>query len=358
MSKPHPPPPLPKEDLEHIADHTAALWEEARGKSFFITGGTGFFGMWLLESFAHVNDRLGLQARATILSRDPAAFAGRAPHLGCRQDLAFIQGELRDFPFPPGSFDYVIHAATQVSARSEASEEVRDAIIAGTRRVLEFAAHAGIGKLLLTSSGAVYGNQPPDLTHISEDFRGRPDTSLPSSAYGEGKRISEVLAMEHGVNHGYEVRIARCFAFVGPHLPLDGNFAIGNFIRDALAGTPIRINGDGSPRRSYLYAADLAIWLWTLLFRPAPSPIYNVGSSMDISIAELANLVKHTLASSSPVEIAEKKDDGKPVLRYVPCVRKAARELELGVSVSLANAISKTAAWHQQQPFSTHFCPP
>jgi nucleoside-diphosphate-sugar epimerase len=95
-----------------------------------------------------------------------------------------------------------------------------DAIIGGTRRLLDFAAQFGVKKLLLTSSGAVYGKQPAEITNISENYLGAPDPLLPGSTYGEGKRVSEHKCAVHARLHGYEVKIARCFAFVGPHLSL------------------------------------------------------------------------------------------------------------------------------------------
>ena len=340
--------PLPSEDLVHVLAHTRELWTEARGRSFFITGGTGFFGMWLLESFTHINDSLGLGMRAVVLTRDPSAFKIKAPHLGGRADLEFIQGDVRSFAFPPGRFDYVIHAATEASAKlnEEAPHEMLDAIIGGTRRVLDFAAQCGVKKLLLTSSGAVYGKQPSSITHVSEDYAGAPDPLLPGSAYGEGKRVSEHMCVVHARQHGYEVKIARCFAFVGPHLPLDSHFAIGNFIRDAMRGQPIRIGGDGTPMRSYLYASDLAVWLWTILFHAPSARAYNVGSAEDFNIESLAKRVSSTLGSWSEVEIAQVKDDSRPISRYVPSITQAVDGLDLRVSIPLEQAILKTATWH------------
>jgi len=69
------------DDLNHVLHYTKPLWEELRGKKIFITGGTGFFGCWLLESFAWANDKLKLNAEALVLSRNPEAFAQKVPHL-------------------------------------------------------------------------------------------------------------------------------------------------------------------------------------------------------------------------------------------------------------------------------------
>ena len=340
--------PLPPEDLAHVLAHTSELWMEARGRSFFFTGGTGFFGIWLLESFTRINDDLGLDMQATVLTRDPAAFALKAPHLASRADLAFIQGDMRSFVFPTGGFDYVIHAATEVGAKlnEEAPQEMLDAIIGGTQRVLKFAETCGVKKMLLTSSGAVYGKQPSTITHISEDYAGAPNPLLPSSAYGEGKRVSEHMCVVHARRHGYEVKVARCFAFIGPHLPLDAHFAIGNFIRDALAKEPIKIVGDGTPMRSYLYAADLAVWLWTVLFKAPTSRAYNVGSSEDLSIRQLAETIASILGQKVDVHLMVQPEVTQQSSRYVPDVDRADRELGLKASMSLPEAIRHTARWY------------
>jgi nucleoside-diphosphate-sugar epimerase len=340
--------PLPIADLNNILSGTRPLWDEMRNQSIFITGGTGFFGCWLLESFSHINRQLRLNARAIVLTRDPASFALKCPHLAADSALLFLKGDVRDFDFPDGDYSYVIHAATEASARQAAEQplDMLTTITDGTARVLDFANSHATRKLLLTSSGAVYGKQPAHLTHVPEDYLGGPDPLDPASVYAEGKRISEQMCALQSTHSSIEIKIARCFAFVGPHLPLDAHFAIGNFIGDVLAGRPIKINGDGTARRSYLYASDLAIWLWTMLFQaPSLVPI-NVGSADDLSILELAQTVVQSLKASTEIHVAKSPTPGNPVARYVPSVDRAKAMLGLNQTVSLQEAIRRTAEWH------------
>ena len=342
-----------KVDLDLILARTRDLWSEVRGQRIFITGGTGFFGCWLLESFLYANRAEDLGARVTVLTRDPTSFAKKAPHLVSDPALTLLTGDVRDFPFPEGEFRYVLHAATEASAKqaAESPVEMLDTILRGTERTLEFAATRGTEKYLLTSSGAVYGPQPPSISHMSEDYPGAPNPLNPASVYSEGKRAAELLCAVYGKTRGIECKIARCFAFVGPHLPLDAHFAIGNFIRDAMLGQEILIRGDGTPRRSYLYAADLAIWLWTLLFRaPALEP-FNVGSNEAISISELASEVMAAVGSRMGVRTMQTAAPGAPLLQYVPDIEKARQQFGLRCEVSLQEAVRRTAAWHGH-PFS------
>lgn len=146
-----------------------------RGKRVFITGGTGFFGCWLLESFCWANDHLDLRASVTVLTRDPQTFARKAPHLAAHPAIRLYIGDVRSFDFPVGEFSHVIHAATEASAQlnDENPLWMLDTIVEGTRHTLEFARHCGTPKFLLASSGAVYGKQHPDLTHIPETMLAR-----------------------------------------------------------------------------------------------------------------------------------------------------------------------------------------
>jgi dTDP-glucose 4,6-dehydratase len=176
-----------------------------------------------------------------------------------------------------------------------------------------------------------------------------PDLFDHRSVYGEGKRLAELLCLLYARQHGLQPRIARCFAFVGPYLPLDVHFAVGDFIRDALQGGPIRVNGDGTPCRSYLYAADLALWLWTLLVRGIPCRPYNVGSDQTLSIAQVAHTVATSTAQGCAVRIERQATSGRPAERYVPSLVRARRDCGLTVRIPFEEAVQRTLSWYRRR---------
>jgi len=335
------------QDVEAILRRSGDLWEEMRGARLFLTGGTGFFGRWLLESLMAANRAYGLKLQATVLTRNPEGFRRSGSRLAFDPAIALLGGDVRDFSFPEGEFQYVLHAATDTWTREgNGAVDLLGSILGGTERVLQFAATHGTQKFLLTSSGAVYGPQPPAISHLSEDYAGAPDPLRIESAYAEGKRAAESLCVAYGDRFDMACKIARGFAFVGPYLPLNQHFAIGNFIQDAIQGGVIRVNGDGTPRRSYMYAADLARWLWTILLRAPANQAFNVGSGQSIGIEELAHTVQRTLGCSAGVQVTRTAAEGAPILQYVPSVQKAEQQLGLRCEVSLEDGIRRTALSH------------
>jgi dTDP-glucose 4,6-dehydratase len=287
---------LPHRDLEHVLRHMRS-WDKLRGQRIFLTGSSGFVGTWLTESFAWANERLGLRAELTKISRSS---------------------------LPHGDFEFGIHAA-----KSDSFAEDVD----GTRRILDFAAERGVSRFLFTSSGAVYGRLPIGMTHVAEDFVGEPETD-----YARAKLESERLCGQSGLC----AVIARLFAFVGPGLALNANFAVGNFVRDVMAGAQVTVQGDGTARRSYLYAADLAIWLWTLLLEGASGKVYNVGSLDAVSIYELAQIVVENTVPGTRIVVVGQGASSV----YIPSDTRARTELHLTPLISLAEGIRRMYAWN------------
>ncbi|HCZ14901.1 MAG TPA: epimerase [Candidatus Accumulibacter sp.] len=334
---------VPTTDLERILELCEPIWARLRGRRFLITGGTGFFGTWLLESIAAANAALGLGLTASIVSRDPAAYRARFVHLGQDPAFTWIAGSAADFPCPSMNHDFLLHLATATCARTGQTDSrlMLSAKLEGIRHVIDVARKTGIRRALVTSSGAVYGPQPPQLATIPETYAGAPDPTKRESAYGNGKRLVEQFC---AVNDDIDIVIARCFAFVGPHLPLDGRFAAGNFIRDALAGEPITIHGDGTGIRSYLYVGDLIVWLLTMLIGAPGRTAYNVGSDEPISIFELAQRVS-ALTGHTEIRILEAPGHAPPE-RYVPCIDRVRTLTGLNVFTSLDRSLEKTLDWY------------
>lgn len=344
-------------DLDGILDRTEGLLGELAGGRILVTGGTGFVGTWLLESLAWANRRRRLRIEVTLLARHPDRLAAKAPRLATDPAFSLVRGDVRSLTtrtLPSAApFDAVIHAAFGSGASGDDRPdplETLDTIVGGTRRVLELCRRTGSRRMLFVSSGAVYGRQPPGLRRVDELFPGAPDPLDPRSAYGEAKRLAELLCRCYQERGIVDPRIARLFAFVGPHLPLDAHFAVGNFLRDRLAGGPIRVAGDGTARRSWLHAADLTVWLWTILLRGEPGRAYNVGSEESASILDLARRVA-TLDTTPPlpVVVAGRRIAGQRAERYVPATRRAEKELGLRRTIDLDEALRRTLAWHLRE---------
>ena len=338
-------------DIDGIVTSLGADWTRLRGARIFMTGGTGFIGRWMLEALAEADRRLALDARVTVLTRDPAAFARKAPHLAAHPGFCFVTGDVLTLRSDGARHTHVIHAATDASAHLNEHDPRRmfDTVVTGTRRALDLAVDAGAARFLFLSSGAVYGAQPWDVEHVGEDSRGGPDQRDPRAAYAEGKRAAETLCAIYAKQFGLDIVNARIFALLGPLLSLDTHFAAGNFIRDAVAGRTVTVNGAGTAVRSYLYAADLTAWLWTMLIRAAPGSVYNAGSEDGVSVADLARRTASLLGAPGVVVLGE-PDAGWNPGRYVPSTARIRRELGVAATVDLDEAIRRTAIWNGWKP--------
>jgi len=339
-----------KSDLDHILTHTRYLWEELRGQRVFITGGTGFFGCWLLESFAWANDNLNLNAEALVLSRSPEAFERKAPHLYHHPTIQFLKGNVQDFDYPDGQFSHLIHCAVyqQPTDVKASNLSMVNEMLTGTKRVFEFCDKANIKKMLLISTGAVYGKVPSQMEKIPEDLSSSFGPTINSSAYHHVRRMMESLAVLYAVENTFEVKIARCFSFIGPYLPLNGRFAVSDFILDAISERPVTVKGDGKAVRSYLYMADLAIWLWSILFKGTNCKPYNVGSECPTTIRAIAEAIDKESEAPFGVSILGEFSDGDTKDHYVPDTARAQSEIGVRQFTPLTEAVRRTMGWHRK----------
>ena len=333
-------------DLDEILERSRDDFETLRGARLYVTGGTGFVGSWMLESFVWANQRLALGARACVLTREADAFSRRVPHVGNDATVTLVVGDVREAARVGGTFDAIVHAATPASAKmnAETPHIMVDTIIDGMRHTLDLAARSGAIPVLLTSSGAVYGRQPLDVRNVHETYLGAPDQLDPANAYHEAKRLSELQLAIGARESGIGAKVARLFAFVGPYLPLDRHFAIGNFIRAAIAAQTIEILGDGTPLRSYLYAGDMTSWLWRVLARGESGRAYNIGSERSVSIAETARVVAACVEPTGSIALRGVPTGAVPE-RYVPSTQRARDELGLAEWTSLEESIRRTIAF-------------
>ena len=327
-------------DFELMLDEKN-LFEVLRNKKIFLTGGTGFFGKWILFAIRFLNREMGLNAKVVVLSRDPQRFQRDNSALNENAEFIFQKGDIRDFEFEHLDIDYVIHAATEANAVLNFSNpsEVNSVIVGGLEHLLKYCKISRAKRMLFISSGAVYEDISSEH-NISENSG---LTNLVDDAYGYGKRVSEERCLEFIEDSTLEIMIARCFSFVGPYLPLDSTFAVGNFISNFILGQPINIKGDGMSQRSYLYTSDLIHWLLKILIKGKNGRSYNVGSDQSISIKELAKIVSQTFNHNLDV-IVEDRDSiicaaGNV---YVPNIDRITGELGVKVHVPLDEAIERT----------------
>jgi nucleoside-diphosphate-sugar epimerase len=308
--------------------------------TLLVIGGSGFFGKSILDMF----QRGGLAPwkidKVIAMSRSANRLEIEVPEL-VRGNAKLVELDVATTDYLPEA-DYVIHAAASSDARNylSAGEKERENIQAGTLNYCRLARNNKNTKTLYVSSGAVYGSQSPEISHIEETYQVKDPNDIPQGKrdYAFAKRDAEALIKELGAE-GVSVSVARCFAFVGKYLPRDQHFAIGNFIADGLAGRPIKVKANHLFYRSYMYADDLVEWMMEILVNANPQrPIFNVGSDEAVSMGDLAsNVAAYFEVPIDAENIASKKID-----RYVPSIRKALDELGLSCKFDLEQAIHQT----------------
>jgi nucleoside-diphosphate-sugar epimerase len=337
--------PLLKSDLEEVFTNSRNNFKKLQGKVLFISGGTGFFGKWIIESINYANMKLETPIKIISVSRNPELFFKTYPHFKIFKNFQLLKGDLStDFPILD-QIDYLIHSAADV--RTSLHESQRELFLQQEELIVEnikkLSQEHSILRLLFTSSGAVYGNLSNNSALPKEDTT----NSSELSAYGEAKVKAELSISQFCKDNDIPYNLARCFAFIGPYLPLDKSYAAGNFFLDSISNRQIIIKGDGSPQRGYLYMSDLVSALLALLMHKETNTIFNIGSSELISIKELAEKVS-ALYSTKPVKVLQTQREDQNINCYAPNIQKATSELAWSPKVTLDESLVRFKNWLSQ----------
>ncbi|MDX9730240.1 MAG: NAD(P)-dependent oxidoreductase [Bdellovibrionales bacterium] len=335
-----------QEAYRDLTDMCRGDWRQLGNAHILVTGGTGFFGSWILASFVALRAQ-GFPIELTVLSRNPERFLARNPSLTQVPGLNFRRGDVCEATIP-FSTTHVLHFATMAAERGNlaAEKEMQRTIVDGTRHMLAEAGRVGVERFLLASSGAVYGvgktDMPVESTLRLETSNQGGGANLPP--YVVAKREAERLVMGAP---GVHTVIARGFGFSGPLFPLEGQFAISRFFTAAFHGLPIPIRSPDSIR-SYLDGRDLAAALWRVLARGRTSEAYNVGSDESVTIRELADLIRAVAPKVGlrvpDVRLAIPEARHAPDI-YRPSVEKLRNELGLSQTISLRDSLHDQAKW-------------
>jgi UDP-glucuronate decarboxylase len=303
-----------------------------RQKRILVTGGAGFLG-------SHLCDRL-IAAGHEVLCVDNLFTGTRRniAHLLNNPAFEFIR---HDITFPLYvEVDEIYNLACPASPIHYQHDPIQTTktSVHGAINMLGLTKRLG-AKILQASTSEVYGD--PSVHPQTEEYWGNVNPIGPRSCYDEGKRCAETLFFDYHRQLGLKIKVARIFNTYGPRMhPNDGR-VVSNFIVRALEGKPITIYGDGSQTRSFCYVNDLIDGLIRLMDSPdeVTGPI-NLGNPNEMTVMDLAELVRQRTGSSAPIELHElPADDPK---QRQPDISKARQLLGWEPRVGLDDGLSQT----------------
>ena len=270
------------------------------GRRFLVTGATGLVGSFLVDALAWLNAHRG--ANVAIIAAGRSADGVRR-RFGALCDAPFFRYAPYDAT-KPVAFDFeadcIVHAACSAHPLAYSTDPVgtMQANLIGTMNLLEYA--RGGARLLLLSTGEIYGENPDLPEGFSEGDHGWVDSMNPRACYPESKRAAETLCAAYARQHGVDALVARLCHVYGPTLTAQNSRADAQFLRRALAGEPIVMKSTGAQVRSFCYAADAVNAILTLLARGGRGEAYNVANRQSVgSIRDYAE----TLAAIAGVDL-------------------------------------------------------
>lgn len=321
---------------------TAHPVDELRGSRLFLTGCTGFVGYWILSAIDVLNEA-GYDIRAQALSRNPAGLFERHPIFRENRWLEVCGGDVESFDAPNNGFDLLMHGSVAFQTGMRSRDDALG-YLAGvgpsTRRILEYALDRGVQRALLLSNRDVYADHGDPIAPISEadgTFGHRLGSNVtPRRVKQLGLSLAETVAWAVREEYGLDVVVARGFFFCGHGLPARDKLM--DFFVEANEAPRLTVMSDGSAIRGYLYGADLAVWLLTMLVRGKPGCAYNVGSDEVSTLLRIGEKIRDRFAPGKPV-LPLHIYPSPGLERSVPDLTRARKELGLEVWTKLDESI-------------------
>ena len=324
---------ISKFDLKECLEVSQKKLLELSNSNVLILGASGFVGRWLSNVLAFSNLELGTNIRLNLVSRNSRN--SLTPEYVDR-NISFLSHDFLNLTnIKLETFDFAFHLATPSVPQTGGldAEGVYATTINATQLLIKNAVmNRNKPAILHASSGGVYG-QSQKKHLIAEDDRNVTSDSLLHN-YKSAKIETERLILE-SIHRG-EIRgtSPRLFAFFGPGISLNDHFAIGNFMRDKLAGRDIQVNGNPNTTRSYLYPTDLVNWLLAAILNPS-SEVTHIGSEEVISMKELAEII-----SNKELKINYQNPEA-PESHYVPSTTCTRQRLGVSQLVSLEDGLDR-----------------
>ncbi|MFZ3231131.1 MAG: NAD-dependent epimerase/dehydratase family protein [Pseudobdellovibrio sp.] len=272
-----------------------------KNKTFFITGCSGFVGIWLCETINYLNEKHDFNIYVYGLDSNLERLKLNAPHLLNLKNFELSRGDIRHISELPKKTNYLIHAAGHPDSRMHATSpvEVLNSAATGLDNILKAADR--LGELLMfvnVSSGSVYGDFESRTAPIKETDA---LTVRSQSAYISGKIYSEALTNSYRQQYRIPSLILRPFTFVGPFQALSSPWALNTFIQDALSGSAIKVLGTGQTTRSFLYGSDVAFWILKMTLEGQSGEVYNLGSPEAVDLKTAASYVNQSFMQSKEI---------------------------------------------------------
>jgi dTDP-glucose 4,6-dehydratase len=312
---------------------------DRRVRRAVVTGGAGFLG-------SHLCDRL-LDEGAEVVCLDNllTGTPGNLVHLQGHPAFRLVRCDVSDFIHVPGPVDLVLHFASPASPVDYLRLPIETLKVGslGTLHSLGLAGEKG-ARFVLASTSEVYGD--PQVHPQPEGYWGHVNPVGPRGVYDEAKRFSEALVTAYRDSRGLDTGIVRIFNTYGPRMRPDDGRAIPTFLRQALAGEPLTVAGDGSQTRSICYVDDMVRGILAMARSELSGPV-NIGNPDEMSVLALAERILQITGSRSRISFVDRPVDDPGVRR--PDTTLARRELGWQPRVSWQEGLARTAEWFSQE---------